>query len=271
MAERKGSLTRLRMTREDIEAIIRAGNADAGSLANAIIAFLLGDSPATVWGEKSPGHERRLARILEVFPQAKIIHIYRDPRDVVASIQRVWGEGRRTFRVARFCRNVLRRRLQSERTLGPERHLSVRYESLVADPEGELRRVCGFLGLPFDEAIMRHHERRGTSVESVPEARDWKWLPDRPVNTSRLGRYRELLAPADIRTIESVIGPALMRAHGYEPTSLDHWRWANWASSWLVDQWLRVRGEVSRAPRANNAGGDGRKIHARQTTESSNV
>ncbi len=77
------------------------------------------------------------------------------------------------------------------RILG-DRLLSVRYEDLVDDPERELRRILARAGLPFDEACLRHHERRrDVATASVGQV-------DEPVHRRALGRaerYREHLGP----------------------------------------------------------------------------
>ncbi|RMD61655.1 MAG: sulfotransferase, partial [Planctomycetota bacterium] len=74
-------------------------------------------------GEKTPGHHKHVERILELFPQAKIIHIHRDPRDVVASIVKLrWGGHSSARRHARtWAKAVRRQRLLAEQ-LGPDRH-----------------------------------------------------------------------------------------------------------------------------------------------------
>jgi len=73
-----------------------------------------------------------------------------------------------------------------------DRLLRVRYEDLVADPERELRRVLDRAGLPFDEACLRHHERRrDVATASVGQVAE-------PVHRRALGRadrYRAHLGP----------------------------------------------------------------------------
>ena len=43
--------------------------------------------------------------------------------------------------------------------MGEARYREVRYEDLVEDPAGELTRLCAFLDLPYDAAMLRYHER----------------------------------------------------------------------------------------------------------------
>ena len=59
-------------------------------------------------GEKTIGNWRKVGRILELFPKAKFIHIYRDPRDVVVSLKgQHWWTASSAMPAAMYCRQVL--------------------------------------------------------------------------------------------------------------------------------------------------------------------
>ena len=108
---------------------------------------------------KSPTHSFRIKVLLDIFPQAKFIHIVRDPYVVYPStihllkaLSRVHGLQRPTFE--RLDENVLSTYLDLYRKLDegrkfvdPSRFYELRYEDLIADPEGQLRRLYEHLGL----------------------------------------------------------------------------------------------------------------------------
>jgi len=165
-------------------------------------------------GEKSPHNEKYIDAILEDFPGAKFIHMYRDPRDVVVSfLKEWWWLEKSKWRTALYWRDVMQRQQREAERLGPEKYLTLRYESLVDDPEGELKRVCAFLGIGFDESMLRHHERKASGFLAVEK--EWKQLTMQPIDKARHGRYRSKLTPAEIRLIERTVGP-MLGAHGYE-------------------------------------------------------
>jgi hypothetical protein len=62
--------------------------------------------------------------------------------------------------------------------LGLGLYLELRYEALVADPEGECRRLCDFLGVTFDPAMLRFHEGRRRFEPGLSAKR--AWLPPTP-------------------------------------------------------------------------------------------
>jgi hypothetical protein len=105
--------------------------------------------------EKSPRNVHNVERIREIFPEARLIVIYRDGRDVVTS-DRFFTEdyGGKPFD---FAAAVHAWRDDMEAHLaGAERHpvFACGYESLLADGPGVTRSLFQFLGLPHDDALI---------------------------------------------------------------------------------------------------------------------
>jgi hypothetical protein len=110
---------------------------------------------------KSPTHTARMRTILEVFPDARFVHIVRDPLVLFPSTVRLWkslGEvqGMQTLNDAASWieENVLdnfvrmyERFEQDRELIPPGRLVNVRYEDLVADPVGEMRKIYEQLDL----------------------------------------------------------------------------------------------------------------------------
>jgi len=199
----------------DLEDAIRAGAFDAKSLFVWLLGRITGSEPSVRIGEKTPRHEQFISRIIELFPDAKFIHIHRDPRDVILSMsQRPWAKNTSTFAKAHRCLNAYQRTQNLQRRDGCRRIIDVSYERLVTEPENELRRVCDFLDEQFDAAMLRYHERDETGY--VQRESEWKALTTKPIDRSRIGRFRGRLSSQEIRVIEHVVGGHLIRL-GYEP------------------------------------------------------
>ncbi len=108
--------------------------------------------------EKTPGNTFVFAELMEVFPEARFIHVVRDPRATVASMLRVGRRAReKGLRAQPFTRSVrhaaghIQRSLRAgfrAGNLAPDRLLEVRYEPLVRDPAREVGRICAFLEIP---------------------------------------------------------------------------------------------------------------------------
>lgn len=197
------------------------GPNDARSIFLWIMRTLTPDAGDKRLGEKTPIHERHVARILELFPRAKFIHIFRDPRDTVASLMRMpWagGAGQSVRRIARRCAHTYETMARWRTTLGDGVVHEVPYETLVDDPERTLRGVCGFLGEPYDPAMLEYHARESGGYQQREEA--WKGRTRRPIDKSSVGRWRNDLTERQIAAVERAVGTARLRAMGYAPSGV---------------------------------------------------
>lgn len=165
-------------------------------------------------GEKTPNHLLHMLTLERFFPDAKYIHIVRDPRAVVNSWRNVpWSTGnvvgdafvwRRYMLVARLC--------------PPRRSNSlmvIRFEDLVLRPEPTLTDVCRFIGISFQPGMCAFHDKREIAINLSREP--WKARANQPLDANRLGRWRDELSRLDIALIESVAGREM---HKYEYTSI---------------------------------------------------
>jgi len=180
------------------------------------------------WGDKTPGYVREMHRIESVLPEARFVHLIRDGRDVALSVMSMnWGPSTVPEAAFRWKKRVLRAREQVPR-IG--HYIEVKYEDLVTDTEPTLRRVCEFVDLPYDEAMLRYHERaeerlqekardldRGPDKEPQPAAARMKSheLATEPPDPERVGRWRTEMSPEDRAVFEELAGD-LLADLGYE-------------------------------------------------------
>lgn len=116
---------------------------------------------------KNPTYTSRIPQLLELFPQAKFIHICRNPYDVFRSTLRMYEKMFPSFYIQEprggvteakeYILHVYRRMYEkylTDKALIPDGNLvEVRYEDFVRDPLPEVRRIYACLGLPsFAEA-----------------------------------------------------------------------------------------------------------------------
>lgn len=195
----------------------------------------LGRCDVTHFGEKSPEHLRRFRSIRAVFPEAKMILVYRDGRDVALSLSRVpWMPPDLYLGFALWLHYArIARRAVAE--CGPQLHL-VRYEDLVRDPERELGELCRFLGLDFRSEVARG----SGNAEGIPRWEwGWKGRATETISDSRVGVWESELAPEQVALLERWGGRDL-ESLGYELVSKTsrrlppvffarlYWRAARW-------------------------------------------
>ena len=183
------------------------------------------------WGDKTPAYATHLLLIEELLPEAAFVHLIRDPRDVVASVLSAdvpwWGTGGAREAAERWRDRVGTARHQGSRC---RHYLEARFEELIHHPEQTLRRMCGFVGLPWDPEMLAYTERatdRLSELGSLPypggkrmapgsERRALHSLTTQPPLASRIGTWEKRLSATDVRDIEKVAGD-LMTEFGYEP------------------------------------------------------
>lgn len=196
-------------------------------------------------GSKNPDYLRHLNTLDSLWPQARFVHIIRDGRDVCLcasdrwkdkpgfqgfpfflyeSPDRIfdhWKEDPVITTALWWERNVKLGR-ELGRALGPERYYELRYEALVSNPEAECIALCDFLGVPFDDAMLRHQEnfrpRRGPGG-AILHAR--VGLPI----TSGLRDWRTEMSAGELDRFEAASGTFLDQlnyARGVDRPRLEH-------------------------------------------------
>jgi hypothetical protein len=165
------------------------------------------------WGDKTPVYARWLPRLHQLFPDAQVIHIIRDPRDVVCSLLSMpWFEGDAFDASEHWRAHVASAHDDGTRLFG-DRYLEVRYEDLVQDPQSIARRICEHLGEPMEPEVLHFQE---TAEGAIPEhRRAWHQRTAKPIDPSAIGRWKKELARRDVAMTEHVTR-SLMHRHGYE-------------------------------------------------------
>jgi hypothetical protein len=171
-------------------------------------------------GEKTPKYVRHLPTLHELWPQAKIVHLIRDGRDVALSLLD-WSKAKRNvgrfptwnedsvMTAAFFWEWNVRLGQEAACRIPPEGYYELRYEALVGDSEHECRQLCDFLALSYDPSMLRFHEGRTTSKPGLSPKKAWQ-----PV-TAGLRDWRQQMMPGDIARFEAAAG-GLLDELGYE-------------------------------------------------------
>jgi hypothetical protein len=134
---------------------------------------------ARIWVDHTPENITYASTLLDLFPQAKIVHIVRDGRAVAASVMPLdWGPNT-IIKAARWWMRMTSFGLAAETLLGPERIMRVKYEDLVLAPAETLQRLCAFLGMEYQPEMTRatgfkpprYTNRQHTLIGTEPDAR----------------------------------------------------------------------------------------------------
>lgn len=212
------------------------------------------------WGDKTSYIERYTDPIIDAYPQAKILHLIRDPRDRYASAITRWpdSKGRVGGATARWIYSVHlgQRNLKKY----PDHYKIILYENLIAEPEKEVREICEFLGEQYDPLMLTLHgaekfvERGGNSSYNSHKSK---------ISTASIGRFRKVISQRDIAFIQKYAKNEML-ALGYELDPIDlsiNDRLSYFLSDWPMNLSLMAAWQAKESIQHNLPRQFGRKPH----------
>lgn len=152
------------------------------------------DAPASHYVDKNPLNLRYLDQVAAMFPQARVIHCRRQPRDTALSI---WSQpfARDDYAFARDFADIAAMMegcdalMQHWRLTLPLPIISVQYEDLVADPGGTINALLPQLGLPVNGSSGLA-ATASAPITSAPITSASLWQARQPVHRRSVSRWR---------------------------------------------------------------------------------
>lgn len=192
------------LTRDDWPSVIASAN----------LAFACGEHKPR-WGDKTPGYVRWLPLIKELYPDAIVLHVIRDGRDVVLSfLQQHFGPNGILEGADYWRADVERGRRDGPRVFGASYH-EVRYEELVADPERVVRDVCKAIGEAYEPTMLEYH---GSAHRYLIDEQRWHDRTRSAPTRDRTERWRTEMSRDDEALFE-LSGGRLLDELGYPVTN----------------------------------------------------
>jgi hypothetical protein len=157
---------------------------------------------------------RSIPTLHVLWPEAKFVHLIRDGRDVCMSILSWKKASRKVGRFTTWTEDPLsttalwwewsvRLGREDGSSLEPGLYYEMRYESLIAHPADECAALCTFLGLPYEDEMLRFHKGRERTEPGLDAKRAWQ-----PV-TSGLRDWRSQMPAGDVERFEAAVGDLL--------------------------------------------------------------
>src|SRR3954452_12565183 len=163
------------------------------------------------WADKTPYYIGHIDELRRVFPEARIVNLVRDGRDVALPLLRVPYGPANVWAAAHQWRDAICAGEDAER-LGADL-LTVRYEDLVAAPETAIPAVCAFLEIGYRPEMPAVEESPPELIAAGQEA----WFRELygGISANSVGKWRRQMSRSDIALFESIAGAELER-HGYQ-------------------------------------------------------
>jgi hypothetical protein len=156
-----------------------------------------------IWGDKTPAYLKHMKLLKELFPEARFLHIIRDPRDVCLSEKKTWGKS--LYRAANTWRETLAVARGIGHQFGKE-YKEVFYESLLENPKKTLIDICKFLDCKFTIDMTR----LDNPSENLGDTRGMVDIVQNNKN-----KYITQLSPSQVKRIEEIVWP-VAKSLGYK-------------------------------------------------------
>lgn len=207
------------------------------------------------WADNTPEHILYLATIKKEIPEAKVIHILRDGRDVALSLRKKqwihplpWDMKRQLLVAGLYWEWLVLKGRRFGREVGSD-YMELHYEDLLSRPTEQLARIGAFIDHDLDPVRIRQRAIGSVSDPNTSFREEF----DSDSTFDPVGRWQRSLSRNEIAALESLIGGTLTSL-GYELASPDAAAYgrsqslmrATYRGFWGSKLWLKTKTPLAR-------------------------
>ncbi|MGA9526778.1 MAG: sulfotransferase [Terriglobales bacterium] len=204
------------LTREEIESSILNDCRNPGDFLRILMDTIARKQGAVRWADCTPPHLLYVPIIKKLIPDALVVHIIRDGRDVTASLNRIgwirplpWDKKRPLIPPALYWRWMVGKGRKYGAQLGAD-YMEIHYEDVVEHPRESLARIGAFIDHDLDYDYIHQHAMGSVVTPNSSFSAD----KEKEKAASPIGRWKTVLSPQQIIQVECVIGE-LLQETGY--------------------------------------------------------
>jgi len=171
-----------------------------------------------LFSDKFPEYSLFTKKLLKIFPEAKFVHIIRDPRDNANSRIKSLPYKNTFFNAWNWL--GFNTSIEKVKYKYPAKFFTIKYEAMVQNVEETLKSLCTFLQVPYEDG-MRHNKfaaklnlYSNTNMYDVFKKIHHNML--QPVNTGNIGKWKIELSKRDQIIVEKITGGYAKLQYGYE-------------------------------------------------------
>lgn len=157
---------------------------------------------AKYWCCKSMANVHYAGELENHSPNLKYIYLYRDGRDVAVSFKKAIVGEKHIYHLARQWKYDQEACIELADRIEKDRFFALNYETLIAQPEAEIRKLCSFLDITYNENMLsfyNSHESKATAAAGEM----WQNL-EKPIMSNNTGKFHKELAAEEIEIFELV-------------------------------------------------------------------
>jgi len=172
--------------------------------------------------DKDPKMIEVLPHLDELFCDYRVVHIIRDPRDVLLSKDKAEWSKKQSLIKKLIANNTQLRISEFFLRKNASRIFEIKYEDLVAKPEAVLRSVCEFLNLDFDSSMLSFQEQAEMLVSTSEMS--WKKETVGPLLSQNFSKWKKEMPPTVAMLTESCCKSAMLKGR-YEKLAVNVGFW----------------------------------------------
>jgi hypothetical protein len=160
-----------------------------------------------------------LEDVASFYPTSKFIILHRDPRDNAYAKSRMFENKKQYkslgyFKIALAWKYIYGLLLKLKDKIGAERFLEVKYEDLVTNPEPELKKICVFVGIEYNDRMLTYDEQMKNKISQNMNENSTAvnnlallhvGLTQKP-KTNKIGYWKQNLKPDEANMVWTVCG-----------------------------------------------------------------
>jgi hypothetical protein len=242
------------LTREEIEPRILNQCRNTGDFLRILMETIAEKQGVGRWAEATPLHALYLPEIKKLIPDAIVIQILRDGRDVALSLKKVgwikpfrWDRNRSLVTSGLFWKWIVSKGRKYGKAMGTD-YKEFHYEDLVTRPRETFAEISKFIDQELD-----YDQIQNVGLGSVHNPNS-SFKGDKNSEISPVGRWKALISPAELAQLESAIADLLVETGCEVSTPPQYLRRtpAVWFMCllypifWDVKLWLKTRTPLAR-------------------------
>ena len=192
-----------------------------------------------MWMEKTTSSEFYAIEINKWFPNAKFIHLIRDPRDNFASLKSGWEERYKDqeSNLNDLLQSLIDRggmgmklALKNQEVLGKKKYKIIKFEDLTTDKENVMNNITNFLSIKFSESLLKP-----TMNGHLWKGNNFQGLKFKSISSKNVNKWKTRINYHEAMVIEGYLSE-LMKNFNYKITGSskdqikaiqEHYKWFN--------------------------------------------
>ena len=167
--------------------------------------------------DKNPFYSIIIPTLLRVFPDARFIHLVRNPRDNISSTLMAFKLKITIYMSLQWL--MFNKIIENNKQLLPEKYFTLRYEDMVNDVKAVMESICEFLQIPFSEKMteINRTEIKDIYLSEKMAMEENKKSMLEPISTKNIDKWKKELNAEDISIVESITANYAFKKYGYLP------------------------------------------------------